>query len=72
MEWVKSELKRSFYEQNKSSGISVIRMNYFLDLNKIKSGIFFKIGRGLRFNLAKLGGLFSKMTREGVSAILGR
>ena len=42
-----------------------------MNLNKIKSGIN-QMAEDCGFDLTKLGGLFSKFTREGVSAYVGR
>ena len=76
-ERVNSELKQSFYEQNKSSGISINTENVFrlkqcilrFQNEKAYSGNYARDGG---FKKAKPGGLFGKVTREGVSAIQGR
>ena len=76
-EQVNSELKRSFHEQNKSNGISINTENVFWTKT-----IYFMFSKGesvLRncvmdcgFYLSKSGGLFRKITREGVSDVPGR
>ena len=52
-EWIKSELKRSFYEQNKSNGITVILRKCILNLSgrKYAFGVrkrILEICKGLR------------------------
>ena len=70
-ERVNSELKRSFYEQNKSSGISINTENVFWTktvyfTSSKQESVLWKRALDGGFNLSEPEGLFSIITREGV------
>ena len=61
LEWIKSELKRSFYEQNKISGKSI---NKWIEINQ---NLDFKSGVDFGFKINKLDELLCKISsRRGI------
>ena len=58
LEWIKSELKQSFYEQNKISGKSV---NKWIEINQNWD---FQSGVDYSFKISKLEGLLCKISNQ--------
>ena len=76
-EWTKMELNRIFYEQNKNNGNSINTGKRNLiqtDKNTLleNENVNQKIRKGRRVDYSHPGGLFSKITPEGVSSVLVR
>ena len=73
LERVNSELKRRFYKQNSTNGISVNTENviwtktFYFTFSKGEN-VLWKCALDCRLGLRKVQGLFSKMTPEEVSA----